>query len=410
MSNIKTSNLEQFKDQLDGKELKDSNVNKTNMIQVKKNLVLSVQSDFAGCSHIRNIWWFSYVNAIYGKSQKINAVVAPYFVTQNDLLMRAKTLWFQRVMSPKHINIIKQYKMNQPNLKYKMIYDIDDYIWGKNEMQGGSKEDGVPSYNFGSKKLYDETKQIAIDTMNLMDLVTVSSNYLGEMLKKHGVKTEIKLLKNTVLKAFWGNNKKEHIKEKIKKPKIIWTGSPTHWSEEDKLKGDIDNAWCEYIRKSVIDNKIEFIQMGGHLDINKKINSPFFFKDLEKYDNYKIIGWVNSWQYHQPILSASADFSIGPLVDNNFNRSKSDIKMIESYASGSLFLGTIFKSKFDSPYDDNFVNLYDDCTVKDIEETIDKYSEPELYNEIIDKQYDYMKSNGRYTESPIFIKYLTSLL
>jgi len=410
METIQATSLEDFKKQLDGKNepIKIQDDNKK-VIQVRKNLVLSVQSDFAGCSHIRNIWWFSYINAVFGKSQSLNCIVAPYFTTQNDLLVRAKTLWFQRVMSPQHLHIVKQYKDNQAKLGYKMIYDIDDYIWGNNEMQGGTKEDGVPSYNFGSKKLGQETKDTAIEVMNMMNIVTVSSDYLGEMLRKHGVKTEIKLLKNTVAQSFWGAPKRIHIKEKIKKPKIIWSGSPTHWSDQDKLLGDIDNAWLEYIKKNVIDGKIDFMQMGG-TNVQGKIKPPFFFDDIKDNPNFHTIGWLNSYQYHLPIKDYSADFAIAPLVDNNFNRSKSDIKAIEAYASNSVFIGTKFKSGFPSPYDDAFLNVFDDCSVKDIEDLIEEYSEPEKYNEIINKQFDYMNNEGRWTESPIWVNQFTSLL
>jgi hypothetical protein len=378
-------------------------------MQVKKNLVLSVQSDFAGCSHIRNIWWFSYINAVFGKSQSLNCIVAPYFVSQNDLLNRAKTLWFQRVVSPHHMSIIQQYKDNQAKLGYKMIYDIDDYNWGQNENQGGTKEDGVPSYNFGSKKLAQETKDCAIDTMNLMDLVTVSSDYLGEMLKHHGVTTPIKLLKNTVSQSFWGAPKRVHIKSKIKKPKIIWSGSPTHWSDSEKLLGDIDNAWLEFIIKNVKDNKIDFMQMGG-TNINGKTKPPFFFEKIANYSNFHTIGWLNSYQYHLPIQQYSADFAIAPLVDNNFNRSKSDIKAIEAYASNSVFIGTKFKSGKPSPYDDSCLNIFDDCSVKDITDMIDEYTEPENYNRIIDNQFDKMQNEGRWTESARFVNQFTSLL
>lgn len=405
MSEITTSNLEQFKEQLSGNnEVAPADSNKK-IITVKKHMVLSVQSDYAGCGHIRNIFWFNYLNAVYGKSNRLNAVVAPYFVTQSDLLVRAKTLWFQRVMSANHIKYIETYKNRQDQFKYKMTYDVDDYVWGHNEEQGGTKDDGVPSYNYGAKNVTEEAKDASIKIMNMMDQVTVSSNYLGDMLKLHGVTTEVKLLKNTVNESFWGMNRRQPIKERITKPKIIWTGSPTHWSEAKKLKGDIDNAWHEYILKSVRDNKIEFMQMGCS---NNK--APFFFESIENLPNFHKMGWLNSWQYHLPILEYGAHFSIGPLVDNNFNRSKSDIKMIEAYASGSAFIGNIFSSKMPSPYDDNFINVYDNCSVSDIEDKINEYCEPDKYNEIIKKQYEYMVVNGRYTESPIFVNYLTSLL
>ena len=56
------------------------------------------------------------------------------------------------------------------------------------------------------------------------------------------------------------------------------------------------------------------------------------------------------------------------------------------------------------------MTLKDNCTVKDIEDMIDEYSEPEKYNEIITKQYDAMKDNDWYYESAGYIKQLLDCL
>ena len=71
MKDIVASSLVDFKKQLDGDNTPitvPSPMNANNVVQLKKNLVISRQSDFAGCSHIRNIWWFNYLNAVFGKA------------------------------------------------------------------------------------------------------------------------------------------------------------------------------------------------------------------------------------------------------------------------------------------------------------------------------------------------------
>jgi hypothetical protein len=230
--------------------------------------------------------------------------------------------------------------------------------------------------------------------MNMCDTVCVSSEFLKYYLKDRlKVQPEVIVIPNAVPGFFWGMSKRKPIKEKLKKPKMIWTASPTHWHEQKKLKGDMENAWCEYINKSVIDNKIDFTMMGGE-------KAPFFFKKLSNKSNFKCIGWHDSYRYHLPVRDVNAHISIGPLVPNFFNYSKSTIKMQEAYISGSLFIGTTFTNKYPSPYDEGLLTLSDNCSVKDIEEMIDEYTEPEKYNEILDKQYKMLDDKGWILESP----------
>jgi hypothetical protein len=143
--------------------------------------------------------------------------------------------------------------------------------------------------------------------------------------------------------------------------------------------------------------------MGGN-------NPPFFFKELLGRDNFHTIGWLNSYQYHLPIIDYSADFSIGPLVPNEFNYCKSDIKAIEAFASNSAFIGTVFTNGKPSPYDNVLIKCKDNCTEQDIDMIFERYTEPDFYNKVLKMQYEYLIKNGRYLETKESIRIFTSVL
>jgi hypothetical protein len=138
------------------------------------------------------------------------------------------------------------------DLKYNLVYDIDDYVWDYNELQGGSKDLGVPSYNPAYKNVTKEHKDNSIEIMKNVDTITVSTqglkDYIENTLK---ISTKVKLLKNAIPFYLWGTSKKNPIKEDLKKPKVIYTGSPTHYknpTKQDPSKsfGDFDSAWKDW--------------------------------------------------------------------------------------------------------------------------------------------------------------------
>jgi len=397
MNKIPTSNLDNFKKHLlnpntpyvieDQEQLGE-------ISKIQKNLVISYVSDSTGCGHIRNIFPLTYINSVFGKSGRFNIIISPTMILQHDILMRTRSIFFQRTMAPGHIDAVRQYKSLQSKFDYKMIYDIDDFIW-----KGPDEGECIPAYNFGGYTIGDDVRQSSIDIMNLMDLVCTSTDFLGQYIKKRGVHVPIITIPNSISQYFWGNQRKKPIKQKIVKPKVVYSGSPTHYYNEKRLEGDWDNAWLEWVLKNVKENKIEFLCMGG---------LPFFFEEIK--NKIKIVQWVNSYQYHLPIKNFKPDFGIAPLVPNYFNYSKSDIKHIEYCAIGALSIGTIFKNGKPSPYDNNFLKVYNDCSVKDIDDLFWHLTEPEVYNDILKKQYNMLYDDGRYMESEIFLNQLTKIL
>jgi len=394
-------NLNDYKKSID--EIKDKKVevvrsqNTSNYVSVKKNILLSYVSDATGCGHIRNIFPMTYLNAIFGKEQQVMPIISPIFIWQEDILARTKSILFQRQMAPEHYNLILRYKELQPKYGFKMVYDIDDFIWGHNEKQGGDKEDGVPSYNFGWHGITEPVKKYSVEIMKLMDKITVTSEYLRFYINKVlDVNVPVEIVPNAIPMYFWGNTKRKQIKKPITKPRIVYTGSPTHYSNQERLLGDFENAFKEFIIKNVLENKIEFVVMG---------DCPWFFEGIK--DKIQVIGWLNSYQYHLGVKAINADFAIGPLVRNNFNYSKSYIKYQEMCAIGIPFIGSVFTNGKPSPYDICELKVTDNCKVEDIEKIVFNLSNNiDEYNNVMKKQYDWMDRSGGYLESPKYVQML----
>ena len=393
---IPTSNYEAFRQHLlNPNKPFELSTQEGKVLRIQKNLVISYISDSTGCGHIRNIFPMTYLNSIFGKTGRFNIIISPIMLFQHDILLRTRSIFFQRTMAPGHVQAVRMYKDAQKKYGFKMVYDIDDFIW-----DGPDVGETIPDYNFGKRTITPEVQKSSIEIMNEMNTVCTSTQFLADYIRTHGVtKPEIKVVYNAVAQYFWGPQRKKPIKDKIRRPKVIYTGSPTHYNNQTKLKGDWENSWTEWVIKNVQENKIEFCCMGG---------LPFFFEPIK--DRIKVVGWVNSYQYHLPIKDFRADIGIAPLVQNYFNYSKSDIKHIEYCALGILSIGTVFTNGKPSPYDNNFVKVKDNCTAQDIDNIIAEYTEPEKYNQVIKQQYEVLDKEGRWLESPQYVKMITDIL
>lgn len=419
--NIKTSDLNEFEKQIDNVvdldqpgRLSEDKINSISsdvkqnvvveaapppkMIKVHKNIVLCFISDATGCGFIRCFQPFSYLNFVFGKSQTLMPIISCAFIHDENVLIKTRTIYFQRQMAPEHLNMIKEYKNKQSTFKYKMIWEMDDHIWWEDKEK---TINGVPPYNFGASGITKEVKLSSIEIMNMMDQLIVSTQFLADYISKElGVKVPIKVVPNHVAKYFWKDTTKKAITSKIEKPKVIYTGSPTHYSNEKKLYGDWENsAWREFVVKNVKDNKISFTCFGG---------LPWFFDEIK--DKIKVIGWLNSFQYHLGVMGEKADFGLMPLVPNNFNRGKSNLKYLEYCASGVLGIGTSFVDKTVSPYDCMDVKLMNNCTLSQIEELFETYRDPKNYNRAIENQYKFLDDNGHWLESKKWIDNFMSVL
>ena len=398
MATVPTSDLATFDEMLrnPNKPVKIIPQENKNIVQILKDGVINYPSDPAGCGHIRSIFPFTYLNSIYGRTGVFSFTQSYKIITDENILETARSIWFQRTMNPAELGKVRKIKELQKKYGYKMLYDLDDVIW-----QSDDDMEGLPEYNFGKGTVSPIVQNTCVEIMNMCDTICVSSQYLAKFISdKFKIPMEkFKVVKNTVPKYLFGGKRKPKLKTKLVKPRVIWTASPTHWHEEKKMRGDMVNPWYEWLLKSIKDDKIHFIQMGG--------NCPWFFKSVE----HKItcVPWKLSYDYPQTIRDLRPDFGIGPLVPNHFNFAKSDIKAIEQYAIGSVFMGSVF-DKFESPYDDCFVKIGENYTIDQFDDKFKEINDIEVYNGILDQQYDYLVSEGRYTESAKFVEEMMKLL
>ncbi len=367
--------------------------------KLKKNVILNFISDYAGQGTIRNIWPFNTLNAIYAHKGELINQHSLFFNQDPNMLNITRTLYFQRQFYLEHDAIVQSYKLKQPKHKYKMVWDMDDMIWGFNELQGGNKYEGIPSYNKAWSAITADMKNASINIMNSMDLLTFSTQYLADYVKEVlGVKTESVVIPNTVPRAYYGDDRRV-ITKSIYKPTVIYTGSPTHYNNEHQMLGDWDNSWKDWVIKSVKQKEINFTCFGG---------LPWFFKEIEK--DIKVIPWLESFKLHLEIKRENADFCINPLTPNEFNYSKSDLKLVECSAAGVACVGTVFTNGKPSPYDECKIKAPDDITVEGIDKLLKPCFEYNTYNNILKEQYKWIETEGRYTESPQFINKLVKAI
>lgn len=346
-----------------------------------------------GCSHVRLRY-----NAMYfdGIDTGVIPIIMPIFTFDPNLLAHSKSIVFQRPVSKVHVDVVRRYKALQQKYGYKMVFEIDDLIF-KTGLGPADKEDGIPSYNLSSKHIkLDELESNIKEVLPLMDLIVVSTDYLKKAFEKVFNVNNVITIKNVVPRYLWNYPRKKHIAEDLKKPRVIYSGSPTHYinpvpprqpspNEPNGFaglagkKGDWNTALCDWVIKNVKEDKIDFVCMGA---------LPFFWECIK--DKIKFIPWVNSQTFPRLFQEQMADFSIASIVDNEFNKCKSALRYTEACASGAVFIGTVFHDNDDSPYREIHPDCkyFDNWTVDQIDELFWKLCKKEKYNEVLDKQYE----------------------
>ena len=366
---------------------------------MKKNIIINYKSDFSGHGTIRNQWPFETLNSIYAQNKDLISINQYTFEISPTLLKTTRIFYFQRMMSVESLKFIKHLKTIQPTHGFKMIWDIDDILWGNNELQGGTKYKGLPTYNAAWPNITDSIKETTIEIIKLMDEVSVSTEFLGNYINNTlGLKTKTTVIPNTVLESYWGEFDFKPITVDIKKPTILYTGSPSHYNNKDKLLGDWDNKWKDWVIQSVKNKSINFVVIGG---------LPWFFEPIK--DLITVHPWVLINKLHLLIKRIKPDFCINPLVPNDFNYAKSDLKLVESTAANMICVGTVFDNK-PSPFDDCVVKIKQNATVKEIDIKIKEFCKFNKFNNAINKQQSWFTRDQRWTEDTGNIKRLVKLL
>lgn len=274
-------------------------------------------ADYSGCGFWRILWPEQYINETgIGCSSSLTAMVFDPRWYKN-----VQAVKFQRQASTEQKEFIRYLKNEiQPQYGFKIIYEVDDVVF---------KED-IPDYNkFKFAFDSDEIRNNCVEIINMCDEVTVTCEYMRQLYQQRTGKKEITVIPNFVPYRWMGHHfDKRRIYDAYdkhkRKPRVLYTGSGAHYDVENK-NGGIDDF--SHVLETVIKtiDKYQWVFVGAF---------PPGLADLVQEKKVEFHPWQSLHNYPAFISSLNAQVLIAPLLDNSFNRSKSDIKFIEACILG----------------------------------------------------------------------------
>jgi glycosyltransferase involved in cell wall biosynthesis len=288
-------------------------------------------ADYSGCGFWRILWPEKHINETgAGCSTSLTAMVFdPRWYTG------VKSVKVQRQASNDQKEFIKYLKQVQQDHKFKLIYEVDDVVF---------RED-IPDYNkFKFAFDNDEIRNNCIEIINMCDEVTVTCEYMKKLYQERTGKKEITVIPNFVPYSWMG-----HVYDKRrvydaydknkKKPRVLYTGSGAHYDVDNKNGGVDDFSHVLNLVEKTID-KYQWVFVGAF--------PPPLLRYVQQ-GKIEFHPWQTLADYPRFIACLNAQVMIAPLLDNSFNRSKSDIKFIESCVLGLPCLVQDMETYKDAP-------------------------------------------------------------
>lgn len=179
-----------------------------------------------------------------------------------------------------------------------ILLEIDDYCFDINHYSPAHK-----AYIPGS-----EAPEAIVEQMKALDGLIVSTPYLKKQYQEYN--SNIHVVPNSIDFNIW--DKLKPGKPKNKRIRIGWCGAATHNGDLEFIKPVIFKLLEKY-------KNIEFFFAAGA--------PPFLVKKHKRILCHN--GWYNPYDYPQSLKSKHFDIGLAPLLDNNFNRGKSNLRWLE---------------------------------------------------------------------------------
>jgi len=273
-------------------------------------------ADYGGCGFWRVMWPEYILNA----SNKCMVHTSTCMTLDPQHYRGAKALKIQRQASPDHLKFAHHLKSISSQIGFRMIYEIDDIPF---------RED-IPDYNKYKFAFTDDNIREGIQQiMEMCDEMTVTCPFMKEYFSEKLNDVNITVIPNYVPKFWMGNfynrDKIETDYEKYKrKPRVVWSGSGAHIDVDRRVKGKDD---FHHVNKSIRDtiNDFQWVFLGA---------IPRELTDLVQSGKIEFHPWCDLYNYPEKIYTLNGNMMIAPLIDNNFNKSKSDLKHLEGSCYG----------------------------------------------------------------------------
>ncbi len=255
-------------------------------------------------------WWRSSNVFPYIKSSDFDLVDISHIKAFSwNLFSGSSAIIMQRPFAQEHVGILAMAK----DMNLKIILDYDDLLTD------------VPQEN-PTHQQYTANRPYLLDCMNLADEIWCSTPAIYDVMP----------FKSVVIPNAW-NDFVHPIAEKRKfnprTRKVIYRGGGSHM-------GDVYESYDLLL--SVINSNLDytFSFMGDR----------YTALEVKCGDNYHILAGQPITQYFKHFFAENSNIAIFPLMDNKFNRAKSNISFLEAVYSGAAFFGNKNLPEFNFPF------------------------------------------------------------
>ena len=342
---------------------------------MKKNLIIIHTTDRGACSWVRFRFMVGLLETNVGG--EIVPVISPYEVTEPEVLQRTAAIIVGRPQLPIHGDLLEHYKTKRAEFGFRIFADYDDLLCDI----GGERV--IPDYN-----------RFGVDTRDIgsmmgkacagLDGITVASEFLKKTLEARFGWNNIKVLPNTVPGFAYGTAPRQAVEDDIETPRVLYAGSTSHFKQGHL--GDFEGPWVPWMRKAAAEGAIE-LHCFGH-------RAPDFLEGVD----VALPPFVPAVAFPQALAAIRPDIYLAPLQDNEFNRCKSDLKLLEASAIGAALLGSGFKNgPYQKAHPLSLVGA--DFTADNIDGLVREICRKDGFNSILAHQRWLMEDGGRYTES-----------
>jgi glycosyltransferase involved in cell wall biosynthesis len=312
-------------------------------------------ADMAGCGTIRVIQPAMILNNYYSKKYQFESMFNNRYMPYPNSYDQCSVVTFQRSATKEQFDMIRHFKQNNP--RKAVIYEIDDNLFD------------IPDWNFASG-FYKEHKIHIENIMRFVDGIIVSTPHLKQLCSKFN--RNVNISPNHLPKFIWGEARVKPIEELInyRMPRIMYAGSHNHFDTKGSEKGDFSPKLIDFVSKTL--NKYQWIFVGG-IPASLKGNKAIIHHE-----------WRPVIEYPSFLKHMNPDICLAPLETNDFNRSKSNIKALESVAMGIPIVCSDINPYHGLPYtssdDYEFISMI-----------IELADNPEHRQQVWKQQYDLLK-------------------
>lgn len=243
-----------------------------------------------------SIWWFSPKQFTLHpwEAQIHDPQIGPSIVRDLDLGCKwADVVIWMGLHTYQSLNLFRQLKARHSKI---FISEFDDYLFSIPEKNA--------AYEF--YKPGEELTRVGVDQLKESDGVIVSTSYLKELYLPFN--NNIQVVENVVDLALWRCGPPSPVRQRVT---IGWVGGGTHEQDLAIIKDPLFKVLEE-------NENVSFTCMHG---------IPSFFRGHKKIRTVKAFKPTN--KYPKWVIDERFDIGLAPLVDNNFNRGKSNLRWLE---------------------------------------------------------------------------------